>query len=120
MSYTIVNNSKKTLMSFKVDGGLIVGAQETRCDYLIMFSHCRKAFFIELKNREWEKAVRQLKNTVSLLCNEMKEYTPHLRAVVRRGVPNTNYIPLMKLRKDIVSRYPGATLEVKAKFNDVV
>ena len=120
ISYTISNNHAQTLLKYKVDGALINGVDERQCDYLMMFPNCMKAFFIELKNQNWKKAVEQLENSVRLLHPEMKTYTPHLRAVVGRSVPNTTYNPLMKLRKDIASRYKGSSLEVKSRFHDEI
>lgn len=120
VSYIINNKNRLTALKFFVDGGLIVGANQERCDYLIMFPDCLKAFFIELKGRGWKKAVSQLENTVRLLYPAMDKYTPHLRAIVRRSAPKTNYNSLMKCRKDIMSRYAGATLEVKSRFFDEV
>jgi len=120
VSYTVNNRSKLTALKFHVDGGLIAGANEERCDYLLMFPECLKAFFIELKGQGWEKAVSQLENTVNLMYPEMDEYTPHLRAVVGRKAPMTNYNSLMKRRIDIKRRCADATLEVKTRFSDEV
>jgi len=120
VSYTVINENRQTAFKYTVDGGLIDDAKQEKCDYLIMFPECMIAFFVELKGQGWEKAVSQLENTVRLLCPSMSKYTPHLRAVVGRSAPKTNYVPLMKRRKDIVSRYSGATLEVRSRFADKV
>ena len=120
VSYTINNINRQTTFKFIVDGGLIDSVDQEKCDYLMMFPDCVKAFFIELKGQGWEKAVSQLVNTVRILYPAMSNYTPHLRAVVGRSAPKTNYNPLMKRRKDILSRYSGATLEVKSRFADEV
>ena len=120
VSYTISNKNRLTAFKFFVDDGLIVGTDQEKCDYLMMFPERMKAFFIELKSQGWEKAVSQLENTVLLLYPSMNMYIPHLRAVVRRSAPKTNYIPLMKCRKKLMRRYAGATLEVKPQFNDEV
>ena len=120
VSYTINNINKQKALKYSVDGGLIDGVDQEKCDYLMMFPECMKAFFIELKGQGWEKAVSQLTNTVKLLYPSMSGYTPHLRAVVGRSAPRTNYNPLMKWRKDIMSRYSGATLDVKSRFADEV
>jgi len=86
----------------------------------MMFPECLNAFFVELKGQDWEKAVSQLNNTVKLLFPIMNEYIPHLRAVVRRKAPTTNYVSLRKWRKVILSQYSDATIEVKARFFDEV
>jgi hypothetical protein len=120
VSFTISNENRQTTFKYSVDGGLIDDAKQEKCDYLMMFPECMIAFFIELKGQGWEKAVSQLENTVRLLYSSMSKYTLNLRAVIGRSAPKTNYIPLMKRRKAIVRRYPGATLEVKSRFADKV
>jgi len=120
VSYTINNRNNLTALKFLVDGGLITGVDQERCDYLLMFPTCLKAFFVELKGQGWEKAVSQLENTVKLIYPEMNMYTPHLRAVVKRKAPATNYTPLMKRRIALMKRYAGATLEVNTRFTDEV
>ena len=120
ISYSIDNNNSLTLLKYKVDGGLIDGVEQIRCDYLMMFPECLKAFYIELKGQGWKKAIDQLENTFKLVQPEMKEYTPHLRAVVIQGVPNTRYNPLAKISKVVKRQYPGATIELKSRFNDAV
>jgi len=120
VTYSIKNNKRLDVFIYAVDGKLIAGVDEIRCDYLLMAAHCKKAFFVELKGSDWKHALKQLENTVFLLYPEMKEYTPHLRAVVRRSAPNTTYNQLMKMRKDMQKRYAGATVEVKSRFDDEV
>ena len=120
VSYSINNINRQTVLKYAVDGGLISGVNQEKCDYLMMFPECMKAFFIELKGQGWEKAVSQLVNTVRILYPAMSNYTPHLRAVVGRSAPRTNYNPLMKWRKVIANKYSGATLEVKSRFADKV
>jgi len=120
ISFTIYNKSRQTSLKFRVDNGIICGVDEVRCDYLIMFPDCVKAFYIELKGQGWRKALQQLHNTYKLLHPEMIKYIPHLRAVVNNDVPNTRYIQEMKVLKDIRRSYPLATLEVSSKFKDEV
>ena len=121
-SYTLKNSNRIQILSFHVDNGLIDGNEEIRCDYLLMVPKPLKAFFIELKSggEGWKKAVAQLENTLKLLYPFMTEYTPNLRAVVRRSVPKTNYNELSKRRKAIITKYPGASLEVSTRFADEV
>jgi len=120
ISYAIENRGKQTLLKYKVDDGIISGTDEIRCDYLMMFPDCAMAFYIEIKSQGWKKALDQLDNTVRLLQPEMNTYTPHLRAVVRRGAPNAKYVPLMNMRKRIKNQYSNATVEVKTRFFDEV
>jgi len=124
VSYTVKNNNRLTALKYLIDGGVIDGTEEKRCDYLMMFSQRKQAFFVELKTNggDWKEAVKQLENTVKLLLPEMPGYTPHLRAVVKRKVPNTKYIgpELAKMFPKIISSCPGATLKVGWQFNDNV
>jgi len=120
VSYTVNNSRRLTALKYLVDGGLIDDISQEKCDYLMMFPECMKAYFVELKGQGWEKAVSQLVNSVKLLHPLMSGYTPHLRTVVRRKAPTTNYNPLMKWRKYVVGTYSGATLEVKTRFSDTV
>ena len=120
VSYSIVNKNRQTLLKYDVDGGLIGGVDQMRCDYLLMFPDCLKAFYIELKGQGWRKALEQLENTFRLVQPSITEYTPHLRAVVKQGVPNTRYNPLMKISRTVKSQYADATVEMKSRFSDMV
>lgn len=122
VTYFIENPNRLTALVYHVDGGLIVGADENKCDYLMLFPQRGQAFFIELKSngQDWKEAVLQAKNTVELLYPDMTEYAPNIRAVVGRSAPKANYIEVMKLRKAFVQRYVGASLIVGSRFSDVV
>jgi len=117
--YTIRNDNKMNVHIFAIDGKLIVG-DELRCDYLLLVKQGGKAFYIELKGSDWKHALDQLDNTVRLLQPEIKEYTPHLRVVVKRGAPYTKYLPLLRMRKRLALQYNESTVQVKSRFNDEV
>jgi len=119
VSYSVRNPNRITSLKYKVDGGVICGAEE-RCDFLMMFPDCSKAFFIELKRggQKWKEGVEQVENTVKLLYPEMHNYTPHLRVVVSHKAPKTNYIDRMKREKAFKKKYSGSTFEIGARFSD--
>jgi len=120
ISYSIKNKNKQTSLTYVVDNGIIRGVDHVRCDYLMMFPSCQKAFYIELKSQGWKKAIKQLENTYKLIHSQLNEYTPHFRAVVMQGVPRTNYVRLSNITKLIRSRHENATVMIKSRFNDVV
>jgi len=122
ISYTIKNRTMLKVLKYKVDGGLIDGVDEKRCDYLMMFPDCMKSFFIELKSQKWKEALEQLKNTFKILYPSMNGYIPHLRAVIGNGVPHTSYNEKRKLLKEMRRQHIEATLEIKkySLFNDEV
>jgi len=119
VSYTIENKNKQKSLTFRVDGSLIDGKDEIRCDYLMMFPDSLKAFYIELKSQGWSKALHQLENTYKLLHHNLNEYAPHLRAVLR-GVPKIMAANAIKMETRIKKRYPNATLKVGWKITDEV
>lgn len=122
ISYTVGNPNMLTVFVYHVDGGMIIGTDENKCDYLMMFPQRGQAYFIELKSNgaDWKEAVEQAQNTVELLYPKMTGYVPHLRAVVGRSAPKTNYTEVLKMRKAFVQKYRGASFEVGSRLTDTV
>lgn len=69
--FSLLNRERREVSVFKVDGDLINDAGKKRCDYLFEVGSISKVFYVELKGRNIEDAITQLKATLSY--KEMKE-----------------------------------------------
>ena len=73
----IGNNANHQLIrQFKVDGGVFPqNSPEEKCDYLLLNDTSSKAYYIELKGSDVEKAISQIENSIRLLHEEIRDYT---------------------------------------------
>jgi hypothetical protein len=62
--FRILNPSNKNIEKVKVDGCLITGNQEKRCDWLFALPADQRVLYVELKGSDIEKAAEQLEATV--------------------------------------------------------
>jgi hypothetical protein len=69
--YSIINKSKKEIVKYKIDGGLINNNDEIRCDYGF-YTEDKFLFLVELKGRDYSQAIDQIINTISLLIEKPK------------------------------------------------
>lgn len=77
---------------FKLDGNLV--KNQTCCDFLLLAIHdtCKKAFFIELKGKNLEKAVIQILAGESLCQEELEGFVSYYRIVTSK-TPTHNKMP---------------------------
>ena len=78
-SFRINNPNRISLKKVIVDGCLIPGTEE-KCDYLVEYeNHSLFAIFLELKGKDFNKAIAQIVNTMKLTS---KEYPQHHRTAI--------------------------------------
>lgn len=82
-TYTADNISKKQILGFHVDGGLIVSKQTRKCDYALVVEE-DLCYLIELKGQDIEKACDQLSTTIEYFSENYKMQKFVGRIVVSR------------------------------------
>lgn len=71
--YSIKNKSKKEIVKYKIDGGLINDPNEIKCDYGFYTKGDNNILFlVELKGSDYNHAIEQIINTIKLLVTEPK------------------------------------------------
>lgn len=63
--YSCHNPNKKTVIGYKVDGGIIKNG--SRCDDALYLPDEKELYLIELKGGDYEKAIFQIDNTIDSL-----------------------------------------------------
>ena len=74
------------IRQFKVDGEVFAkGAEEEKCDYLLLNDDVQKAYYIELKGSDISKAIDQIENTIRLLHHAIPKYDVFCRIIYHTG-----------------------------------
>ncbi len=68
--YRIINPERKEVTIHTIDGCLIQEGE--RCDYLVAVDESRKAFYVELKGHDLNKAMKQIIATFNCFKNQNK------------------------------------------------
>lgn len=114
---TIYKQSKKKIALYRVDGRIL--DEGIKCDFLFLVAEDKKAFFIELKGSDIEKAVQQILKTVEQLQSSLPKYMLDARIITTRvRTPALKSTYIMKLEKML--RQTGGKLNIKAKFDEVI
>lgn len=80
------NVNGHTIRHFQVDKGIFSqNDPQERCDYLLLNDTDKRAYYIELKGSDLEKAIRQIDNTIKLLHPGISTYTVFPRIVYFTG-----------------------------------
>ena len=79
-SHVAVNKDENLVRQFRVDG-YVITENIKKCDYLVINDDKLTAYFIELKGTDINGAIEQLKQTVELLKEDLKDYDKKLRIV---------------------------------------
>ncbi len=91
------------VICYRVDGGIIAGQSNCKCDNLLLFVDDRQAVFIELKGVDIRHALEQIETAVSILGKDLTGYDFHGRIVAVSGIPDikndSKYKNLWKLLK---------------------
>lgn len=106
--HILLNESGWDVYQFHIDGGIVQSSFGERCDYIVEVDMVPKpkAYIIELKGSDLEKAISQIIVTMNIFKNQLSGYTQLPRIIMRR-VP-THEIHGNKYR------------EFKRKFPDAV
>ena len=105
IKHRLCNNSKVEVYQYHVDGDIIKGNDEKRCDYVVEAITVPKpsAFFIELKGSDLMGALEQIDATASRCEAKLKGYDILPRVVLHRV--STHQIGGSKYRR-YKERYP--------------
>ncbi len=84
--HRLCNDSRVAVYQYHVDGGIIKGNDEKRCDYVVEALTVPKpsAFFIELKGSDLMDALEQIDVTISRCRDELKGYDILPRVVLHK------------------------------------
>lgn len=81
--FEVINKNKIEVKKVEVDGCLINDHRE-KCDWIISIASLNKAFFIELKGCDIDKAISQLKSTLNHTKGEYESFERQCFAVTTR------------------------------------
>ena len=80
------NVSRHEIRQFKIDGEVITkNADTARCDYLLLNDEAKRAYYIELKGSDLEKAIQQIEATVQMFQTSLPGYTTYKRIIYFSG-----------------------------------
>lgn len=80
------NVSRHEIRQFKIDGEVIAkNADTARCDYLLLNDEAKRAYYIELKGSDLEKAIQQIEATVQMFQTSLPGYTTYKRIIYFSG-----------------------------------
>lgn len=117
--YNLVNDEGYIVALYHVDGGMIFGEPDVKkCDFLYFVYDTEKptAIFVELKGKDINEAVRQIKKTVDRYGATLQRRV--CARIVCNAVPRLYNDPsISNLRKEIMRRYNG-TLKIFEKSKD--
>ena len=92
---------------YKLDGEVFTEPDEQRCDYLLLNDTKKRAYYIELKGSDIEKAIEQINNSEQMIKDSIKQYTSFYRIIYRTGTHTVNSHKVIKWKekcgKDSVS-----------------
>ncbi len=91
---------------YRVDGDLIAGSTQSRCDFLLENEDTKQAYFIELKGSNLGHAVEQIENTIKLFSTKVKGYSIFPRIVCHSNTHNVRDSSVLKFRK----QYPNCII----------
>ncbi|OXB93121.1 hypothetical protein [Parageobacillus galactosidasius] len=111
-----INNKRKKVALYRVDGCILT--EGIKCDFLFLINEDKRAFFIELKGSDLEKAVQQISKTIEQLQPYLREYVLEGRIITTRvRTPALKSTYIIRLQK--ILRKTGGTLNIKAKSDEV-
>lgn len=111
-----INNKRKKVALYRVDGCILT--EGIKCDFLFLINEDKRAFFIELKGSDLEKAVQQISKTIEQLHPYLPEYILEGRIITTRvRTPALKSTYIIRLQK--ILRKTGGTLNIKAKSDEV-
>lgn len=124
--YYLRNSCAKELVVYKIDGGLLASQKEgdNKCDFGI-YTEDELLILIELKGKDYKKAVIQILNTIKELglnnTNPQKVKKLLARVVLSKGgnVPNLRTTELTAL-KQVLQKYGGNLLPMSQTLEETL
>lgn len=108
-TYKLYNKSKKEIVVYKVDGGLINDNDVLKCDYGI-YTEDDWLFLIELKGKDLEHALDQINSTIDILLKQQNIKVKKLNARIvlsKVSVPRIHTSKENKLKQLLCKFYAG-------------
>ncbi len=107
--YNLINDGGNLITLFHMDGGIIRDDTDVqRCDfvYAIDDQNCPTAIFVELKGKDINHAVRQLKSSIDMYGTKLKRRI--CARIICSSVPRMFNDPAVKgLKKELGKCYQG-------------
>ncbi len=80
------NPKRHDVRQYQVDGGVFPkGDSPVRCDWLLLNDTEKRAYYIELKGSDIQKATEQIEETIQALSPELPGYTEYRRIIYHTG-----------------------------------
>lgn len=100
--YRLENNSQKFFCLVKVDGCLDNSQTTHKCDFLLLQCEDKKAYFVELKGAKLDDAMKQIKDSIEKLKNNLNGFSYNARIVLsKQRTPDVKSSDLIKFEKYI-------------------
>ena len=101
-----LKSSRAYIAVFNVDGGMIVNADEKKCDYMFVVSDLNKAIvvLIELKGKDYKRAIQQINEMLGILNAPFKTFNKVYGRVIFRSksTPDMKNIPqIMEVKRKL-------------------
>lgn len=100
--------SQYKVYQFQIDGDVVTDRTVKKCDYLVKAESRtdRKAYFIELKGRDIDQALKQVDSTIEMFQSELKGYKILRRIITSKvpGIQGSKARDLMRKYKELIIR----------------
>ncbi len=83
-----VNQARDCVRQYRIDGIVISGTEQKRCDFLVFNDVNKRAYFIELKGSHVVDALEQFAVTEKTLMTDLEGYTKFYRIVFKSNSHN--------------------------------
>ena len=117
--YRFVNNDKKEVIKYCIDGGIISEHEISKCDFGI-FTEDNQLYLIELKGGDYKHAIEQIDTTIQTLIENRNIKVDRIDArVVLSKVRNPNILTTKEKKlKSKLSRYKGTLKKCTRKMEE--
>jgi hypothetical protein len=121
--YRLHNISEKEIIVYRIDGGLIAGNEQKKCDYGI-YTEQDVLYLIELKGGDYITALEQILNTIEILLVKPRIAVQQMNVRVvlsKYRVPDLLSSQEKKLNMMLKTKYgKGSILKQTRKLEDTI
>ena len=104
------NDSRHSIRQFKIDGEVISkNSEAARCDYLLLNDDAKRAYYIELKGSDLEKAIQQIESTVQIFQTSLPGYTTYRRIIYFSGTTDIRGSAVQRWK----AKHPTAVIKLR-------
>ena len=102
------NPGHHMIRQYRIDGEVIPKeSSELRCDFLVLNDTVPKAYYIELKGSDINRAIDQIENSVRLFKTSLTGYTEFRRIIYRSGTHSVESSKAVLWKR----KHPGALIK---------